>query len=117
MVFILPMRLFSSSAILRGANAVVNKSLLAQLRKSTGYSISHCKKALVQHDNDVDKVMPGVISYHFVVIYIKIIEQFFFHFVINIETFHKFVKLKIYLYRSYIAYIVKEYFPFSMPKI
>lgn len=32
-----------------------NKSLLAKLRKKTGYAISNCKKALDLHSNDLDK--------------------------------------------------------------
>lgn len=33
-----------------------NKSLLAKLRKKTGYTFANCKKALEMHENDVDKV-------------------------------------------------------------
>lgn len=33
-----------------------NKSLLAKLRKKTGYTFSNCKKALEMHENDMDKV-------------------------------------------------------------
>lgn len=31
-------------------------SLLAKLRKKTGYTIANCKKALEMHNNDSDKV-------------------------------------------------------------
>lgn len=33
-----------------------NKSLLAKLRKKTGYTFANCKKALELHQNDLDKV-------------------------------------------------------------
>lgn len=33
-----------------------NKSLLAKLRKKTGYTFTNCKKALELHENDLDKV-------------------------------------------------------------
>lgn len=33
-----------------------NKSLLAKLRKKTGYTFANCKKALELHENDVNKV-------------------------------------------------------------
>ena len=33
-----------------------NKSLLAKLRKKTGYTFANCKKALEIHQNDVEKV-------------------------------------------------------------
>lgn len=33
-----------------------NKSLLAKLRKKTGYTFANCKKALELHENDMDKV-------------------------------------------------------------
>jgi len=33
-----------------------NKSLLAKLRKKTGYTFSNCRKALTMHDNDMEKV-------------------------------------------------------------
>lgn len=31
------------------------KSVLAQLRKKTGYTIANCKKALEMHENDINK--------------------------------------------------------------
>lgn len=33
-----------------------NKSLLAKLRKKTGYTFANCKKALEMHENDLEKV-------------------------------------------------------------
>ena len=49
-------RLLSTSSVARCSAVTVEKGLLSKLRKSTGYSISHCKKALVMHDNDVGQV-------------------------------------------------------------
>lgn len=37
-------------------------SLLAKLRKKTGYTIANCKKALEMHNNDADKVINTFIS-------------------------------------------------------
>lgn len=34
----------------------VDKSSLSKLRKETGFAFSNCRKALVLHDNDFDKV-------------------------------------------------------------
>ncbi|KAL0099446.1 hypothetical protein PUN28_020162 [Cardiocondyla obscurior] len=40
---------------LAGLWQATNKSLLAKLRKKTGYTFANCKKALELHENDVDK--------------------------------------------------------------
>lgn len=48
-------RLFHSSLVCLGQ---VEKSLLAKIRKRTGYSFVNCKKALTLHDNDIEKVLP-----------------------------------------------------------
>lgn len=45
--------IFSSGALWNASN----KSLLAKLRKKTGYAFSNCKKALELHPNDIDKVI------------------------------------------------------------
>uniref|UniRef100_A0A2P2I0K3 Elongation factor Ts, mitochondrial n=1 Tax=Hirondellea gigas TaxID=1518452 RepID=A0A2P2I0K3_9CRUS len=55
MTWVIPARSFSCAVVLRTALASANKNLLGQLRKATGYSISHCKKALELHDNDIDE--------------------------------------------------------------
>jgi len=33
-----------------------SKSVLAKLRKKTGYTFSNCRKALIMHNDDVEKV-------------------------------------------------------------
>lgn len=38
------------------AKWAIEKSLLAKLRKKTGYTFTNCKKALEMHDNDISKV-------------------------------------------------------------
>ena len=47
---------FHSGPVCRAAES----SLLAKLRKKTGYTIANCKKALEMHNNDADKVLPSL---------------------------------------------------------
>lgn len=44
-------RLFHACKVL----AAVDKGALAKLRKKTGFTLSNCKKALVEHENDIEK--------------------------------------------------------------
>lgn len=46
-------RRFHSAPVCRAAES----SLLAKLRKKTGYTIANCKKALEMNENDADKVI------------------------------------------------------------
>lgn len=48
-----------------------NKSLLAKLRKKTGYTFSNCKKALELHQNDLEKVC--LIDNNYIIIIVIII--------------------------------------------
>lgn len=45
-------RSLHTSPVYRAAES----SLLAKLRKKTGYTIANCKKALEMHNNDSEKV-------------------------------------------------------------
>ncbi|XP_018025164.1 elongation factor Ts, mitochondrial [Hyalella azteca] len=55
MIASLSCKFFHSTAKLRTAALAVDKNLLSKLRKTTGYSISHCKKALQLHENNFDE--------------------------------------------------------------
>lgn len=51
-----------------------NKSLLAKLRKKTGYTFANCRKALELHENDVEKVRSILYSYfiHLILVNLQI---------------------------------------------
>ena len=55
-------RLISTNKALWQAD---NKSLLAKLRKKTGYTFANCKKALELHENDLQKVY-NLTNYEFI---------------------------------------------------